>query len=140
PVFKWVPLEGATAYRVEISNSPSRAPISSDPLPPHDTQWTTPDALRRGKIYSWIVIATVNGKEVVSPPVSMPEAKFKVLEEVKASGLNRLKRENSHLALGVFYALEGMAAEAEREFQILGDNNPLSPIAQKSLRIIEQWK
>src|SRR5262249_14996297 len=140
PVFKWVPLEGATAYRVEISDSPSRAPISSDQLSPQDAQWTSPDALQRGKIYSWVVIATVNGREVVSPPVSMPEAKFKVLEEVKANGLNRLKRANSHLALGVFYALEGMATEAEREFQILGDNNPHSPIAQRLLRIIELWK
>jgi hypothetical protein len=65
------------------------------------------------EIYSWVVIATVNGREVISPPVSMPEAKFKVLEEVKAIQLSRLKGANSHLALGVFYALEGMAAEAK---------------------------
>ena len=52
----------------------------------------------------------------------MPEAKFKVLEEMKARELNRLKRANSHLALGVFYALEGMTTEAEKEFQILADN------------------
>ena len=139
PVFKWEPLDGATAYRIEISDSPSRAPISSDPLAPHITQWTSLEALQHGKIYSWVVIATVNGKEVISPPVSMPEAKFKVLEEEKARELNRLKRANSHLALGVFYAREGMAAEAEREFQILVDNNPQSPIAQRLLRIIESW-
>jgi hypothetical protein len=92
--------------------------------------------LRRGKIYSRFVIATVNGREVVSPLVSMPEAKFKVLEEVKARELNRLKRANFHLALGVFYALEGISAEAEREFQILVDNNPQSSFAQRLLRII----
>jgi hypothetical protein len=67
----------------------------------------------------------------------MPETKFKVLEEVKARELNPLKRANSHLALGVFYTLEGMAAEVEREFQILDDNNSHSPIAQRLLRIIE---
>jgi hypothetical protein len=140
PVFKWEPLEGATAYRVEISDSPSRAPVSSEQLSPHVTQWTPPEALRRGKIYSWVVIATVKGREVVSPSVSMPEAKFKVLEEMKARELNRLKRANSHLSLGVFYALEGMATEADREFQILVDNNPQSSIAQRLLRIIESWK
>lgn len=70
----------------------------------------------------------------------MPEAKFKVLEELKARELNRLKSENSHLLLGVFYALEGMAAESEREFQILVDNNPQSSIAQRLIRIIESWK
>src|SRR5262249_32817357 len=135
PVFKWEPLEGATAYRVEISGSPSRAPISSDQLPPHDTQWAPPEALRRGKVYSWVVIATVNGVEVVSPPVSMPEAKFKVLEEEKTRELNRLKTANSHLALGVSYAREGMTVEAKEEFQILVENNPQSPFAQRLLRI-----
>lgn len=70
----------------------------------------------------------------------MPEAKFKVLEEAKVRELNRLKRRGSHLALGVYYACEGMAAEAEKEFQILIDNNPQSPIAQRLLRIIESWK
>jgi len=140
PMFKWESLEGVTAYRVEISDSPSRAPISSDQLSPHITQWAPPEALQRGKIYSWVVIASINGREVVSPPVSMPEAKFKVMQEVKAHELNRLKSANSHLVLGVFYAMEGMASEAEREFQILLDKNPSSPIAQKLLRMIEVWK
>jgi hypothetical protein len=140
PVFKWEPLAGATAYRVEISDSPSRAPMSSEQLSPHVTQWTPVEALHRGKIYSWVVIATANGGEIVSPPVSMPEAKFKVLKDVKARELKRLKGANSHLALGVFYALEGMAVEAEREIQILIDNNPRSSIAQRLLRIIESWK
>ena len=139
PAFKWEPLDSAAAYRVEISESPSRAPISSDPLAPHVTQWTSPEALQRGKIYSWVVIAVVNGEEVVSPPVSMPEAKFKVLEEEKARDLNRLKRANSHLALGIFYAREGMTTEAKEEFQTLVDNNPQSSVAQRLLRIIELW-
>jgi hypothetical protein len=108
PIFKWEPLEGATSYRVEISDSPSQVPISSEQHPPHVTQWTPAEALRQGKVYSWVVIATVNGREVVSSPVTMPEAKFKLLKEVKARELNRLKQANSHLALGVFYAMEGM--------------------------------
>jgi hypothetical protein len=140
PIFKWEPLEGATAYCVEISDSPSQAPIRSERLSPQVTQWMPPDAMRCGKVYSWVVIATVNGGEVVSPPVAMPEAKFKVLEDVKARELNRLKRANSHLALGVFYAREGMAAEAGKEFQILIDNNSQSYIARRLVRIIESWK
>jgi len=100
--------------RVEISDSLSRAPTSSKQFLPQVRQRTLPEALRCGKAYSWVVIATVNGREVVSPLASMPEAKFKVLEEMKARELNRLKRANSHLALGFFYAREGMVAEAER--------------------------
>jgi hypothetical protein len=140
PLFNWEPIEGATVYRVEISDSPSRAPISSEQLSPQVTQWEPAEALRRGNIYSWVVIATVNGGEVVSPPASMAEAKFKVLEEAKARELSRLKRVNSHFVLGIFYAREGMAAEAEKEFQTLVDSNPQSSIAQRLLHIIESWK
>jgi hypothetical protein len=140
PVFKWEPLVGATAYRVQVSDSPSREPISSDLLPETVTQWRLVEALRRGKVYSWIVIATVNGREIITPPVTMPEAKFKVLEEEKVRELNLTKRASSRLALGVFYAREGMLAEAEREFQMLVNNNPRSPIAKRLLSTIESWQ
>jgi len=66
----------------------------------------------------------------------MPEAKFKVLEEEKARELTHLKRASSHLALGVFYAREGMAAEDEKDFQILVDSNPQSSIPQMLPRTI----
>lgn len=140
PVFKWEPLAGATAYRVQVSDSPSREPISSDLLPETVTQWTPVEALRRGKVYSWIVIATVDGKEVVSPSVSTPEVKFKVLEEERARELSLLKRVNSRLALGVFYSREGMLAEAEREFQILVESNPQLPMVKRLTRIIRAWQ
>ena len=134
PTFQWEPLEGATAYRVEISDSPSRDPIRGDPLPATATQWTPSGALPRGNFYSWIVIATVDGKEVVSPDASLPEAKFKVLDDEKAKELNLLKRAGSHLALGVFFAREGMIAEAEKELQTLSDRNPELPELQKMIR------
>lgn len=140
PIFQWEPLNGATAYRVQVSDSPSREPISSDLLPATTTQWTPTEALPRGKVYSWIVIAIVNGKEVVSPLVSMPEAKFKVLGEEKVRELNLVKRTNSHLMLGVFCAREGMLAEARQAFQNLADSNPKSPTARRPLRIIESWR
>lgn len=140
PRFQWEPLNGATAYRVQVSDSPSRAPISSELLPATTTQWATIEALSRGKVYSWIVIAIVNGKEIVSPPVSMPEAKFKVLEEEKVRELSHLKRANSQLLLGVFCAREGMLAEAKQAFQSLADDNPQSPIVQKLPGLIKSWQ
>ena len=48
---------------------------------------------------------------------SASKGKFKVLDEEKIKQLSRLKASQSHLALGIFYAREGMIAEAEREFQ-----------------------
>jgi hypothetical protein len=46
----------------------------------------------------------------------------------------------SHLALGVFYAREGMLAEAEREFQVLVNDNPGSQIAASLLRAVQSWR
>ncbi|MGE0128936.1 MAG: tetratricopeptide repeat protein [Blastocatellales bacterium] len=140
PIFQWEPLDGATAYRVQVSDSPSREPISSELLPADATQWTPTEELQRGKVYSWLVIAIVNGKEIVSPLVSMPEAKFKVLGPEKMRELSLVKRANSQLALGVFYAREGMLAEAERAFQNLADNNPQSPTAERLLSTIKSWQ
>jgi len=55
--------------------------------------------------------------------------------------LDNLKiRSQSHLALGVFYAREGMIAEAEREFQILVQKNPHSRVAIKLLKNIQSWR
>ena len=53
--------------------------------------------------------------------------------------LNKLRKTRSHLALGVFYAREGMVAEAEREFRILVQNNPGSPRAKKLLGQVQSW-
>ena len=44
--------------------------------------------------------------------------KFKILSANSAHELEQLKKAKSHLAFGVFYAREGMIAEAEREFLV----------------------
>jgi hypothetical protein len=137
PTFRWEPLKGATSYRVEISDSPSRDPIRSDSLPTSATEWTPTGALLRDKTYSWVVVATVGGKEVVSPDASLPEARFKVLGDEEAIELNVLKRAGSHLALGVFFAREGMIAEAEKELQMLAERNPELPEIQKVIRSLQ---
>lgn len=140
PTFRWEPLEGATAYRVEISDSPSREPVRSSPLAATTTEWTPPKALPRGKVYSWVVIATVDVKEIVSPDASLLEARFKVLDDEKAKELNLLKHAGSHLALGVFFAREGMIAEAEKEFQTLAERNPELPALGRKIRTIQSRK
>lgn len=66
--------------------------------------------------------------------MSASPVKFKALEDEKVKELNRLRTTaQSHLALGVFYAREGMIAEAEHELQILAKENPRSMIAKKPL-------
>jgi hypothetical protein len=141
PVFKWQSIEGASSYEVQVADSRGREIANSKQLPATTTQWTPPVPLKRGVIYSWAVSATINGQIVVMPSPSAPEMKFKVLEAAKTRQLRSLKsRANSHLALGVFYALEGILEEAEREFQLLANDNPDSPIAAKLLRTVQSWR
>ena len=66
--------------------------------------------------------------------------KFKILSANSAQELEQLKRVRSHLALGVFYAHEGLVGEAEREFQILVRENPRTPALKKLLSQIQSWR
>ncbi len=141
PTFQWEPLKDATAYQVFIGDLKHRETVISEPLPATVTQWTPPASLKRGRVYSWAVTATVNGQQITSPGASAPEWKFKILDESKAQELAALKkRPRSHLALGIFYMDAGMAAEAEREFQMLATENPRSPIAARLLRAVRSWR
>lgn len=141
PVFRWERLSGASSYRVYVSDSRSRKIADSGVLSPIETQWSLPIPLKRDEIYSWVVGGMVNGEEIVSPSVSEPEAKFRLLSEQKANALNLLERKtDSHLVLGVFYAQAGMLAEAEREVQQLTNNNPGSAFARRLLQVIQSWR
>jgi hypothetical protein len=141
PVFRWERLSSAEGYRVYVSNSHSHKIADSGLLHPRETQWSSPLPLKRNEVYSWAVSAVVKGEEIVSPSVSEPEVKFRILSEEKMRELDLLKRNaNSHLALGVFYAQAGMLSEAEREFQELIDDNPDSPIVHRLLRIVRSWR
>ena len=80
--------------------------------------------------------ALVDGKKVVSPSASTPEIKFAVLSTADFQELSRLKKSNSHLALGVFYARVGLLNEAEREFEGLVELNPQSELSRKLLQSV----
>src|SRR5207237_5419804 len=98
--------------------------------------WTPPTSLKGGEIYVWEVEATIDGKKVVSPGGSAAQMKFKILSVSSAQELEQLKRARFHLALGVFFAREGMLAEAEHEFQFLVRENPRSLVLRKLLKQI----
>jgi hypothetical protein len=141
PGFEWQAVEGASNFEVQIADSRGREVAKSGQLPASATQWSPVTPLRRGVIYSWAVIAIINGQTVTSPAPTEPEMKFKILEASKMRQLEQLRvRGFSHLALGVFYAREGMLAEAEREFQLLVKDNPASQIAASLLRAVQLWR
>jgi hypothetical protein len=140
PSFEWEALPDATRYRVLVGDLKGHEIAKSSELTADHTRWIPPTPLKRGEIYSWAVAATVGGKEILSPGSSAPEMKFKILSEPGAQELEVLKRTRSHLALGVFYAHEGMVVEAESEFQILVRDNPRSRVLKKLLKQIQSWQ
>ena len=135
PVFRWERLTGVSSYRVYVLDQDGNEVSQSEDLPPTQIQWEAP-VLHRGQIFSWVVIALVDGKKVVSPSASAPEIKFAVLSTADFKELSRLKKSNSHLALGVFYARVGLVNEAEREFQGLVELNPRSELPRKLLQSV----
>lgn len=136
PRLEWVPSRRATAYRIEIGDEGFRQVAKSEDLPPTTSSWTPPTSLKRGVIYTWVIHA-LNGEE----KFSTSRAKFQPLTVEKMNELTRLRTATqSHLALGIFYAREGMTEEAEREFQTLTRDNPNSPIARKLLQQVRSWQ
>ena len=140
PVFRWESLPGVSSYRVYVLDQDGNQVSQSEDLPPTQTQWEAPASLRRGQIFSWAVTALVDGKKVVSPSASAPEMKFAVLSTTDFQELSRLKKSNSHLALGVFYARVGLLNEAEREFERLVELNPQSELSRKLLQSVRTIK
>jgi len=140
PLLEWVPSKTAQAYRVEIGDAGFRQVAKSENLPATTRAWTPPAPLKRGIVYTWVVREINEGTEGGSSS-SASQGKFKVLEDGRVKELNRLKAAfQSHLALGVFYARTGMIAEAERELQILVQDNPHSRIAKKLLKELHSWE
>ncbi|HMX25080.1 MAG TPA: tetratricopeptide repeat protein [Blastocatellia bacterium] len=141
PVFTWRPIPSATAWRVYVSDARARLVADSGALPAATTQWKLPASLKRGENYSWAVGAVVNGEEITAPSVTESEVRFRVLGDTEWRALQQLQQTtDSHLALGVFYAHNGLLDEAQREFQQLVNFNPDSPQARKLLRLIQSWR
>jgi len=139
PVFRWTSLKDATGYRVVVGDEHFRQAAQSGDLPGTATQWQPSAPLKRGMVYTWMVMGIRSGEALGSHP-SSAASKFKVLEEAKVKELDQLKSSSpSHLALGVFYAGEGMITNAEREFQLLAQQNPDSAIARNLLKQIRTW-
>jgi hypothetical protein len=140
PTFKWERVPDATSYRVYVGDLRGHEVATSDELPSDRIEWTASKQLRRGEVYSWSVVAVVNGKEVVSPFAAAPEMRFQILSERDLKDITQVKKTRSHLALGVVYAKSGLLTEAEREFQQLVESNPQSELARKLLRSVRSLR
>jgi hypothetical protein len=137
PTLRWTPLEGAESYVVTVRDSHAGTVAMSGPL--SSAEWSVPQPLRRGVVYSWKVLAVKDGEEIVSPLPTAADARFKVLEEMRAEELISAERlrPRSRLLLGALYARAGLLDEAEREFQQLVEDNPRSRVARELLRDVK---
>lgn len=138
PTLRWTRSRTAGAYRIEIADETFHQVAKSEDLSATTQSWTPSAPLKRGGIYTWTIRAVNKGGQLSSVT---SQAKFKVLNEAKAWELNQLKSvSRSHLALGLFYAHEGMITEAEREFRILVKDNPNSTVLQRLLAVVRSWQ
>jgi hypothetical protein len=140
PAFRWSKLDGATGYVVEIYDDQFKLVSSSPEVT--SLRWTTTQTLPRGRAYSWQVKAIKDGQEITSPRPPAPQAKFRVLDQAKASELARAKRAygSSHLTLGLLYAEAGLLREAEAELRLLRRANPDSEIVKNLQRQIQAMR
>jgi hypothetical protein len=131
PTFRWSTVKGATHYLVAVYDENFNWVATSQPLT--ITTWTVPNTLKRGATYVWQVSAMMDGKEIKSPVPPASDAKFRVIEQTKAEELSQLKKSaaNSHLAIGLIYAREGLLDDAEREFEALMQSNSKSAVTRK---------
>lgn len=140
PTFRWLPLIGASSYRVTVTDANLNEVAVSEPLTALAWQLSTP--LRPGAIYFWQVTALKDGKSITSPVLPAPQAKFKVLDPTQAAEVRRASQRyaGAHLALGVLYARAGLLAAAEHELQLFVKANPGSRLARNLLRSVQSLK
>jgi hypothetical protein len=152
PTFKWSNSENVVGYKVQVfklsspiqPNSSSKRYIKileSSLLPANTTSWPITTPLERGEHYLWILRLYKENGEVISIPNSFSsEMRFKVLDTLTFRFLNKLKRKStSNLALGLFYAKEGLLVESEEQFNILQKKYPSSPLINELHKRIQEW-
>jgi len=135
PVFRWRPLSGALRYQVTITDPVNGyAEVASSPELT-TTNWRADRLLRRGRVYTWQVIAYTPNGEVKGPPPEAGEARFRVLEQSKAVEIAAAGKvyAGNHLFLALVYAEAGLIDRAEVELRALLDENPGSDVASKLL-------
>jgi hypothetical protein len=139
PTLRWTALSGASSYTVAVFD-PQFHPVTKTRLR-QGTEWRVPTPLRPGATYLWQVTATKGTQQITVPSAPAPRAEFKVLDSQRTNALDKVKSvTQSHLALGVLYAREGLRMDAEREFDALARENPQSSLAAKLLSDVRSWE
>lgn len=138
PTFRWTALSGASSYVVSIYDGKLNLIKTSGPVV--ETQWLVPSHLERGIIYTWVVIAIKDGKEVIAPTLPS-RAEFKVIENLERAKLSsKIKQIHSGAARAVLYAKAGLLDDAEQELKRLLIQRPDDGQAKRLLQTIKSWR
>jgi hypothetical protein len=138
PTFRWTALTGASSYVVSVYDAKLNLIKTSEPLT--NTQWVMPSQLKRGQVYTWVVTALKDGKEVLAPTLPA-RAEFKIIEQPEWAKLrNLIKNTQSGVARGILYAKAGLLDEAEQEIQAHLALRPIDKTAKKLLQTIKSWR
>ena len=138
PTFHWTTLTGAEHYTVSIYDASLNLVEKSEPLA--ETHWLVPRRLKRGVIYTWIVTALKDGKEILAPTLPA-RSEFKVIEKPALDKLNRsIKHINSAVTRSVLYARAGLLDSSEQELRAHLMAHPDDETAKNILRKIKAWR
>lgn len=138
PTFRWTALSGASSYVVSVYDANLNLIATSAPTT--EAKWLAPGRLKRGRIYTWIVTALKDGKEILAPTLPA-RAEFKIIESSELLQLNRrIMQIHSSAARGALYAKAGLLDDAEREFQRHLTIYPTDEQARKLLQAVKSWR
>ena len=138
PTFRWTALNGASSYIVSVYDANLNLIETSEPL--SKTQWLIPSRLNRGVVYTWVVAALKEGKEILAPTLPA-RAEFKVIEQSEWTKLrNLIQNTQSGAARGVLYAKAGLLDDAERELRAHLNHHSADESAIKLLKTIKSWR
>lgn len=135
PLFRWQALPGAAKYSVAVYDAKLNLLEKSPAL--RGTQWQANRPLSPGQIFRWQVTATASdGKSVIAPGPSNPEAKFRVLEPSKADFLEGFRKAHpeAHVVLGILAAEAGLLEMSENELKQVTNGSRDYELAQRLLQ------
>ena len=138
PTLRWTSCAGATGYVVRLHPPDDHAvpavPAVSPELPGTRTEWTPPEPLVHGAIYTWQVEARRD--EPGAPRPVTPEVRFRVLDEIRGRELDDVERRFARfpLVMAVALARAGLADEATGRLAELTREHPQSNAALRLQR------
>ena len=124
PTLSWQAFPGAQSYQVQVFDL-NYQPILTSPVI-HQTSWTVPSPLERGKVYTWQVKANLQTGTLVAPQAPAPEPRFQVLNAGDTAVIGELRKSapDNHLLLAAKYASFGLCQETLDELLALRGTNP----------------